>query len=107
MKTKNLTQKQIQSIEDSQYCTEREIKQYLSDVNNQLSETNSRIWYYIETATANHDIKEIKKHLKNAGALVSIIEKIRDVESTVIKYGDNYIPQFNVLTQQLKKIINL
>ena len=105
---KNLHEKEIQQIEESQMCNKREIGYYLAAVNSLYNETYNRIWGYIETATLNHDIKEIKKYLKTATQLTQIKEVIWVCESVLIKYDEiNYFPQFKSLKQQNIKLINL
>ncbi len=105
---KNINELELQNIELTELCTKNQAEYYLADVNNLYNETSHRIWGYIEVATANHQIKEIKKYIKVAEELTKIKESIWSVESVILKYGQiNFFPQYKVLKQQHIKINNI
>jgi hypothetical protein len=105
---KNINEQGIKHIELIEECDKYQIEYLLADVNNLYNATYERIWYYLEIATANHQLKEMKKYIKVAEQLKKIKESIWSVESVTIVYRDiNYFPQFVVLRQQQIKLINL
>ena len=114
---KNINEQEIKHIELIEECNKYQIEYLMADVNNLYNATYERIWGYLEIATANHQLKEMKKYIKVAEQLEKIkvaeqLERIKEsiwsVESVTTGYRDiNYFPQFVVLRQQQIKLINL